>query len=126
MNLHVDNIYIEDLRDDIRVNYDYSLYEFIDGDVIKAFYFGYIIKDEFETFDQGRQYLYSKGLRHVGKDIEEYNPQIKYWIDKYIEQIKTEEVDLIEVSEYVLNNLIYFDPKDIIKIALFLGLKNNE
>lgn len=119
VDLKVDDIFILDLRDDVMMNYDYNLYDFINDDPIVAFYLGFNISKWFELLHGEQQYLYSKELRHIFKDISEYIPQIKYWVNKYS---KEKEIDVIDLSEFIINNVIYLSSNDIIPVCLYVGL----
>lgn len=120
INLEVSNIYIDDLSDDFLMNETLNLYEFIDNDPVKAFYLGVKIGEWFEKLEPKQKYLYSKQVRHNNEDISKYDKQIKFWTDKF----GKDECDLIELSEYIINNMIY-DPEtensDKIKLSFFFG-----
>lgn len=120
INLKVNNKYFGDLHDDIFCNYTEHLYKFLNEDPVKAFYFGSFINKWFKELDQDRQMLYSKELRHSDDDLEKYKAQIEFWSKKYSND---EEIDLIDFSEYLLNNMFWDKKSDIINMALFLGSK---
>lgn len=125
VNLEFDELFILDLRDDVYGNYTLKLYEFLGKDVKRAFYFGSFVKIWFPKLDQERQLLYSKQLRHSHEGLEKYSEQIKFWTDRFSDE---EEVDGIQLSEYILNNMFWdekTEDKDKIKLALFLGSKTN-
>jgi hypothetical protein len=117
-------VYIMDLRDDFIMNDSKKLYEFIAKDVVKAFYLGMYIKLWFPILDRKQQYLHSKTLRHNTDDLDEYLDQIKFWTHEYSKN-KEDEIDAIDLSEYILNNIIWrkdTEEEDMVKIALFLGV----
>ncbi len=119
MKFDIDPVLTLDLKDDIFMNYDKHLYEFLGKNVLNAFYFGLIIKKIFDKLEPEQQYLYSKELRHLVRDIERYNPQIQYWTKKYANK------DLFKTIEDIYNNIIWFpDTEDIdkVKVALFLAI----
>lgn len=120
ISLSIDKNYIPDLHDDVFGNYDLNLYQFIDGDPVRAFYFGMCIKKWFNDLDQQRQLLYSKQLRHSSDNLDKYKEQIEFWTKRFSED---EEVDMLDFSEYLLNNMFYDKEFDLINIALFLGSK---
>lgn len=120
IDLKVDNKYLGDLHDDVFCNYTEHLYKFLNNDPVKAFYFGSLIKKWFKDLDQDRQMLYSKELRHCDDDLEKYKEQILFWSNKYSD---SEEIDLVDFSEYLLNNMFWDKESDIINMALFLGSK---
>lgn len=120
LSLNVDTNYRLDLQDDIYSNYTLNLYEFIGDDPVRAFYFGGLIKKIFPELGQERQLLYSKQLRHSSDDLSKYKTQFDFWASKFP---KDNEIDMIEFSEYLLNNMFYDKESDIINLALFLGSK---
>lgn len=110
-----------DLEDDIVMNYTKDLYQFIDKDPVKAFYVGMNIKEWFNKLEPKQQYLYSKQLRHNRDFLDKYIEQMKFWVDKYPDE---KEVDLLCLSEYILNNMFWEEKTeelDRVKMALFLG-----
>lgn len=123
MNFGVNQLYILDLRDDFIMNYDKDLYEFIDGDPIKAYQLGIYATKWFDELSRDQQYLHAKYLRHINEDILLYNKQIQYWSDKFSANDE-QEIDLIEMCDYIYSNLIWLEDEDIarIKVALFLGM----
>lgn len=120
ISLKIDHNYIPDLHDDVFCNYDEHLYKFLNNDPVRAFYFGSCIKKWFKELDQSRQMLYSKELRHCTDNLSNYKNQIEFWNKKFSNE---EEIDIIEFSEYLLNNMFWNKESDIIDMALFLGGK---
>lgn len=129
VNLNVDTNYILDLHDDFVMNKDNNLYEFIGTDPVLAFYLGANFKKWFEELEKEQQYLYSKQARHNKEHLEKYENQIQFWTKKYPDK-KDGVVDLIPMSEYILNNMFYDEDSeelDKVKLAFFLGnLAENE
>jgi hypothetical protein len=126
MNLQVSNIYVMDLRDDFLMNYDKGLYDFIDGDIVKAFYIGMYIDGWFKELERKQQYLHSKLLRHNTEGLDEYLSQIKYWTKEYP---ATTNVDALDLSEYLMNNIVWredHEDEDKIRVAIFLGMAAGE
>lgn len=106
------------------MNTSKKLYDFIDKDPVKAFYLGMYIKKWFDLLDKEQQYLHSKLLRHNREEIEPYSEQIKFWTSK-ASYNDGEEINMIEMSEYIFNNLIWnpdTEEIDKVKVALFLGM----
>lgn len=118
INLNVDENYVFDLKDDFVMNYDWDLYEFIENDPVKAYYLGFHIKDWFEELEKEQQYLYSKQIRHNKEGLENYQKQTKFWIDRYPEE---GDVEVIDLYQFLLNNMFYDDDEDIVKLAFFYG-----
>ena len=121
IKLAVSPIYILDLKDDITMNFTKDLYQFIDGDPVKAFHVGMNIKEWFDSLEPRQQYLYSKQLRHNKDFLDRYIEQMKFWTDKFPDE---EETDLLCLSEYILNNMFWDEETeelDRVKMALFFG-----
>ncbi len=118
----VDPYYTQDLRDDVIMNEEKKMYDFIGNDPVKAFYLGYNLEEWFPELEKDQKYLYSKDARHNKDDLEKYQNQIDYWIKQYSKP--EDEVNLCQLAEYVMNNMIY-DPdtekSDTIKLAFFFG-----
>jgi hypothetical protein len=123
ISLTVDTIFVLDLKDDFLMNRSKKLLDFIGDDIQKAYYLGLYMKKWFDLLERDSQYLHSKTLRHTGEEVEEYIPQLEYWISKYPKD--EDKIDPTEMAEYILNNIILFNKSDIIKLALFLGLKTS-
>lgn len=125
INLTVTKDFIYDLKDDFTMNDKKDLYQFIGGDLVKAFYLGVNINDWFQDLPNEKKYLYSKQIRHNKDNLEKYQKQLEFWTSKF--PSKTDEIDLVDLSEYILNNMIYEDNSDEIDLAFFLGKTvNNE
>lgn len=121
IKLAVDPVYILDLKDDIAMNFTDDLYQFIDGDPVRAFHVGMNIKKWFEELEPKQQYLYSKQLRHNKDFLDRYMEQIKFWTDKFPDE---KETDLLCLSEYILNNMFWDEETeelDRVKMALLFG-----
>lgn len=125
VDLRVDVNFELDLKDDFIMNHDYDLYEFIGGDPTKAFYLGVFIKEWFELLEKEQKYLYSKQIRHNKDDLEKYQTQLAFWMNKKKGMDDDEaEVDLAELAEYILNNMFWDEETedlDRVKMAFFFG-----
>lgn len=125
IDLTVTKDFIYDLKDDFTMNDKKDLYQFINGDLVKAFYLGINIDDWFQDLPNEKKYLYSKQIRHNKDNLEKYQKQLEFWTNKF--PSKTDKIDLVDLSEYILNNMIYEDNSDEINLAFSLGkLVNNE
>ena len=125
IDLTVTKDFIYDLKDDFTMNDKKDLYQFINGDLVKAFYLGINIDDWFQDLPNEKKYLYSKQIRHNKDNLEKYQKQLEFWTSKF--PSKTDKIDLVDLSEYILNNMIYEDNSDEINLAFSLGkLVNNE
>lgn len=115
---------IEDLHDDFRYNSDSYFWEFINEEVDTAYYLGMYFDTWFyELKDFDKQYLYSIGARHANDEVEEHQKQLTFWSEKYVESHPEDTIDIIDMHEYVLNNII-LQPEDeelIVNIAFTLG-----
>lgn len=103
------------------MNFTKDLYQFIDGDPVKAFHVGMNIKEWFDSLEPRQQYLYSKQLRHNKDFLDKYMEQMKFWTDKFPDE---EETDLLCLSEYILNNMFWDEESeelDRVKMAIFFG-----
>ena len=75
INLKVDKYYELDLYEDVIMNEDKKLYQFLDNDPVKSYYFGKNIKSWKDSLNDRQVYLYSKDLRRVDINIEKYIEQ---------------------------------------------------
>lgn len=121
ISLTVDQKFVDDLRDDFVINETENLYKFLNGDPVKAFYLGLNVTEWFEELDKKQQYLHSKQIRHNIDEIKKYQSQIEFWTKRYPE----EEASFLEISEYILNNMIIekdSEELDLVKIAFSFGI----
>lgn len=121
----VNNLFVLDLRDDFLMNDSKKLYDFIGKDPVKAFHLGIHVSKWFELLDKKQQYLHSKLLRHNQEDVESYMEQLKHWTEVFPHSSKDDQIDMIKLSEYVFNNIIWDledEDGDQVKVALFLGI----
>lgn len=119
----VNPLFVLDLRDDFLMNNSKKLYEFIGRDPVKAFHLGIHVSKWFDLLDRKQQYLHSKLLRHNQEEIESYMDQLKHWTEAFPSSSKDDQINMIELSEYVFNNMIWSgEEMDKIKVALFLGM----
>lgn len=123
MTFSVNQLYPLDLRDDFIMNFDQDIYEFIDWDPIKAYQLGIYATKWFEELNRDQQYLHAKHLRHINEEVLPYSEQINYWSKKFPAD-DDGQVDLIEMCDYIYNNLIWLEDEEVarIKVALFLGM----
>lgn len=118
----VDSRYVLDLQDDVMVNEDLTLYEFIGKDPVKAFYMGYNLAEWFKELNKKQQYLYSKQARHNKDGLEKYQSQIEFWTNRF--PSKEENISLTDLSEYIINNMLWDEKTkeiDKVKLAFFFG-----
>lgn len=123
INLKVDKYYELDLYEDVIMNEDKKLYQFLDNDPVKSYYFGKNIKSWKDSLNDRQVYLYSKDLRRVDINIEKYIEQIKFWGSKLDPE---EVVNIIEFHQYLLNNMFYLKDEDVLLVAIYLGETYNE
>lgn len=121
VNLIQDNKYVEDIEDDILGNFDKDLYDFIEGDVVRAFWTGYILPEMLKSDDlEIDQYLlYSKQFRHCDDDLDKYEKQLTYWEKQYLEI--SDHPKTLNVLSYVLSNMIFLSDKDELNMYLTFG-----
>lgn len=123
IKLEITLTYILDLKDDFTMNTTEDLYQFIDGDPVRAFCLGLNIEEWFGSLEPKQQYLYSKQLRHNKDSLSKYIDQIKYWSEKFLNENKNEN-DVVKLSEYILNNMFWEEEEeelDKVKLALSFG-----
>ena len=123
INLKVDKYYELDLYEDVIMNEDKKLYQFLDNDPVKSYYFGKNIKSWKDSLNDKQVYLYSKDLRRVDINIEKYIEQIKFWGSKLDPE---EVVNIIEFHQYLLNNMFYLKDEDVLLVAIYIGETYNE
>ncbi len=117
--IKMDEIYLADLQDDFeeigRGQVNFTLDEFLQNDINRAFAFGYACNDWKE---KGMWFPVSirKEIRHLADNTENYNAQLNWLNSKCDSKIKSE-----DYVEYILDNLFYENKKDKIKIAILLG-----
>lgn len=119
INLTIGPFYLDDLHDDVMMNTDLNLFEFIDNDPIKAFYMGYKLQEWFEELSVEQKYLYSKQARHIKDGMDKYKEQVNFWSNKYHDN--EEDVSIVDYTEYMLNNMFWEDDEDKIRFAFFFG-----
>lgn len=122
VNIHWSENQIEDLKDDIIENFDKHLYEFIRNDLEKAFYTGYLLKQmlyDDEELEVEQYLLYSREFRHKGDDLDKYESQIEFWENKY--KSINEKPKLLDILEFIINNMFYYSMKDAVNICLKFG-----
>lgn len=122
ISFKIDSRYEQDLKDDVIMNENKKLYEFIGKDPVKAFYLGCNLEDWFSDLDKKQCYLYSKDARHNKDDLEKYQNQVQYWINEF--SSPEEEINLVEMAEFIMNNMIWYpdtEELDKIKLAFFFG-----
>lgn len=125
ISFSVNPLFVLDLRDDFIMNSSKKLYEFLGKDPIKAFHLGVHVTKWFNSLDKKQMYLHSKLLRHNQEDVESYMDQMKHWTEVFPHASKDDQINMIELSEYVFNNIIWnpdTEEIDQVKVALFLGM----
>lgn len=121
----VNPLFVLDLRDDFLMNNSKKLYDFIGKDPVKAFHLGIHVAKWFELLDRKQQYLHSKPLRHNQEDVEPYMDQLKHWTEAFPHASNDDQINMIELSEYIFNNTIWdleTEEADQVRVALFLGM----
>lgn len=125
MTFSVDSLFLSDLKDDFVINDKHNLYEFLNKDPVKAFHLGVYINKWFYILDMKQKYLHSKFLRHNYEDIECYIDQIKHWTQAFPCSSEKDQINVIELAEYIFKNIIWnkeTEDIDKVKVALFLGM----
>lgn len=121
LNVTVD--YKDKLLQEMYAN-DLELFTFINGDVIKAYYFGFLIGLVCEQFkeDGFGDINPDKELAPIKWNIRRYKSQIEFWRQKYL-QIHGNTVLLTNLNAYILDKIVLIDNEesDLLKIAIILG-----
>ena len=113
---------VDDIRDDILENYDSDLYNFINGDVVRAFWAAYLISEMVDNaeLDTEQYLLYSRQLRHAEDVYSEYLDQLVFWGDK-CEELNNKP-KTTEFINYILNNIVCLKDSDLITLAIQIGI----
>jgi hypothetical protein len=115
--INFDDVFRLDLKDDFelagRNQQEFSIYDFINNDLSKAFVIGFDIL----SWDLWIPITVKKELRHVGDNLEQYVPELAYWNTKCKKDITT-----IEYVDFILSNTFCENERDLVNIAISLGL----
>ena len=119
--INFDNIFLADLKDDFELagkgEQEFSIYDFINHDLSRAFGVGYGIKD----WKLWIPVTVRKELRHALDNLEQYNPQLKWINSKISKEISTE-----DYVNYIVDNIFCDNELDLINILITLGSKLRE
>lgn len=114
-----DDIFIADLKDDFELegknNEEFSLFNFINGDLNKAFWFGFYYDEWKESI--WIPFMVRKQVRHLYESIVQYNPQLEWLNSK-----RPNNLMMLDYVNYILDNIIYESYSDLVKIAIVLGI----
>lgn len=96
--------------------------EFIDDDIVRAYYFGFFIQDVCEEmqsdgFKTGEP---DEQLTPMKWAVRRYKPQLVFWKKKYVDTYG-EMVILSEMDAYILNKIVVDSDDDLLRIATCLG-----
>ena len=116
-----DIVFIADLKDDFELagkgEQEFSIYDFINHDLSKAFNIGFNIKD----WKLWIPITVRKELRHVGDSLVQYEPELAYWNKKCKKDLSP-----AEYADFILTNTFCENEKDLINIAIALGINTRE
>lgn len=119
--INFDNIFLADLKDDFELagkgEQEFSIYDFINHDLSRAFGVGYGIRD----WKLWIPVTVRKELRHAIDNLEQYNPQLKWINSKISKEISTE-----DYINYIVDNIFCDNELDLINILITLGSKLRE
>lgn len=119
--INVNDIFLADLQDDFelagRENAEFSIYDFINNDLNRAFGVGFSYQDWLNTSKLWIPVTVRKEMRHVSDDMEVYNPQFE-WLNKKFGIDR--EVVINDYATFILDN-IFSNEDDIIKLAIIIG-----
>ena len=96
--------------------------EFIDDDIVRAYYFGFFIQDVCEEmqsdgFKTGEP---DEQLTLIKWNVRRYKPQLVFWKQKFVE-LKGRMVVLSEMDTFILNKIVVESDDDLLRIATCLG-----
>ena len=126
--IEFNEVFCLDLKDDFeelgRYKRNFDLDELIQKDLSRAFAFGYCHLDWIKE-KMWFPVSIRKALRHLGDNLEDFIPQIKWLNEKYGAVGKR--VIVSDYANYILDNIFCDNQDDLLKIAILLGttLKNN-
>lgn len=119
--INFDKIFLADLKDDFELagkgEQEFSIYDFINHDLSRAFGVGYGIKD----WKLWIPVTVRKELRHALDNLEQYNSQLKWINSKISKEISTE-----DYINYIVDNIFCDNELDLINILITLGSKLRE
>ena len=111
--INFDNIFLADLKDDFELagkgEQEFSIYDFINHDLSRAFGVGYGIRD----WKLWIPVTVRKELRHALDNLEQYNPQLKWINSKISKEISTE-----DYINYIVDNIFCDNELDLINILI--------
>ena len=94
---------------------------FINNDVVRAYYFGYLFGYLCNVFKEEKLANMDpdEELKPIKWSIRKYKVQILFWNDKYLKEHS--EVTLTEVNSYILEKIVTESTLDLLGIAAILG-----
>ena len=120
--IEFNQIFCEDLKDDFeeagRHERNFELDEFIQKDLSRAFAFGYCHLDWIKE-KMWFPVPIRKALRHLGDNLEDFAPQLKWLNEKY--DAIGKRVRIVDYANYILDNIFCDNQDDLLKIAILLG-----
>lgn len=121
INLDVKYSYVEDLFDDVCDNNELHLYDFLGGNIVKAFYFALYFPEWIPQLQDFQIRLYSREMRHIEEKISHLSSQIDYWNSVYRSKYDNQEVSIIHYPSYMLDNIIVENDFELLNLSLLLG-----
>lgn len=96
--------------------------EFIDDDIVRAYYFGFFIQDVCEEmqsdgFKTGEP---DEQLTPMKRAVRRYKPQLVFWKQKFVE-LKGRMIVPSEMDTFILNKIVVESDDDLLRIATCLG-----
>lgn len=126
--IEFDDLYLADIKDDFeeagRGETNFDLWDFINDNPSRAFALGYL----YHTLMETKMWIpvsIRKEMRRMNEGMDKYNSQLN-WINKKYGTDKP--VIVREYVSFVLDNIFPDSYKDILKLAIILGvnLSNDE
>ena len=100
---------------------DLDWFTFINNDVVRACYFGYLFGYLCNVFKEEKLANMDpdEELKPIKWSIRKYKVQILFWNDKYLKEHS--EVTFTEVNSYILEKIVTESTLDLLGIAAILG-----
>lgn len=121
MLLTVSQEYMDALFWEIYCN-DQYWQDFIQDDVVRAYYFGFLLQPVCDELTNDGFIVASatEQTLSIKWEVRKYKRQLNFWLNKFL-NIKRE-ATASEINSYVLNNMVVEYEEDLLKIATVLGV----
>lgn len=102
---------------------DKSYPDFVDGDIVRAYYFGYLLPAVCKDLEEDGFKITSPEEQVMGIkwNIRKHRPQMNFWNTDYLKKHGSS-VNLVNLDSYILEKMVV-DHSDLLEIATVLGLR---